>query len=419
MAEFAGGLGAADVPTAYVSGRSIALVRRDGLLLVHPSLPYETAVRVWSELDSAEHLSEVLSILGGDARASDTGFAYLAVSATQLRSISFGGYVVTVFHDVGEEVLPSGQWSVTERVPGRRWGLIERDVAAVAAKGVHLPIAEGAVLASRVVWDPVVAAATAHLDSGPGLPEAAVAEPFSEVSGADSLSVNRSDAQLFAAPVLAGPVLAEPEPTDEDWADAPTLLSSELVELRKQLPTWPSDQVPGPFAVPQPAQRSAGTARDDAESGGASSSQRRSAPSAIPGADRAGSDRPKPAGRPRSAKTERIPPPLTLRLSNGRLVPVVRPVLLGRAPKASRSGGDQVPVLVSVPSPNKDISRTHAKVELIGGTLHITDLNSTNGVDLVRPDGETVHLAPGKPTRFEHGDVVDLGDGFSFELADS
>ena len=102
-----------------------------------------------------------------------------------------------------------------------------------------------------------------------------------------------------------------------------------------------------------------------------------------------------------------------LRASDGSTAEVDRPVLIGRAPSADRSSS-RSPRLMTVASPNFDISRTHLEVAPQGWQVVVTDLNSTNGTVLVRPGAvDRQQLAPGEPVTAQLGSVVELGDGVS------
>jgi hypothetical protein len=102
-----------------------------------------------------------------------------------------------------------------------------------------------------------------------------------------------------------------------------------------------------------------------------------------------------------------------LRASDGSSAELDRPVLIGRAPSTDRSD-NRAPRLMTVPSPNHDISRTHLEVAPDGWQIVATDLNSTNGTILVRPGGVDRHqLAAGEAVTVQVGSVVELGDGVS------
>ena len=102
-----------------------------------------------------------------------------------------------------------------------------------------------------------------------------------------------------------------------------------------------------------------------------------------------------------------------LRASDGTSAELDRPVLIGRAPSADRSNS-RGPRLMTVPSANHDISRTHLEVAPDDWQIVVTDLNSTNGTILVRPGGgDPQQLAPGEPVPVPVGSVMELGDGVS------
>jgi hypothetical protein len=102
-----------------------------------------------------------------------------------------------------------------------------------------------------------------------------------------------------------------------------------------------------------------------------------------------------------------------LRASDGSTAEVDRPVLIGRAPSADRSSS-RPPRLMTVPSPNHDISRTHLEVAPDGWQIVVTDLNSTNGTVLVRRGAvDRQQLAAGEPVPVQLGSVIELGDGVS------
>ena len=140
------------------------------------------------------------------------------------------------------------------------------------------------------------------------------------------------------------------------------MLSPDVVALRNQLPDWAGHALPAPVAVLAP------------------------------------------------------PAPARLVLSTGDAVALDRPVLLGRAPQVSRVASAQVPRLVTVPSPQQDISRTHAEVRMDGDDVVLTDLRSTNGVLVVRPHTAPQRLQPGEATVLQTGVLVDLGEGVTFTV---
>ncbi len=113
---------------------------------------------------------------------------------------------------------------------------------------------------------------------------------------------------------------------------------------------------------------------------------------------------------------ERPAPVLELVLSTGPRIEMDRPVLLGRAPEAARFAGTEVPRLVSVSNPERDISSTHAEIRPAGGHVVVTDLNSTNGTVVHRPDQPSVRLQPGTGVPVGAGAVIELGTGVTVSV---
>jgi hypothetical protein len=103
-----------------------------------------------------------------------------------------------------------------------------------------------------------------------------------------------------------------------------------------------------------------------------------------------------------------------IRLTTGEVVDVDRPVVIGRAPYASRVAASDLPRLVTVPSPNQDISRAHAQIRATDWQLVVSDLHSTNGTTVRPPGRAPQRLHPGQEMVVEPGWAVDLGDGVSF-----
>ncbi len=109
-----------------------------------------------------------------------------------------------------------------------------------------------------------------------------------------------------------------------------------------------------------------------------------------------------------------------LLLPSGETVEVDRSVLLGRAPEARRFTSTEQPRLVTVPSPNQEISSTHLEIRPGAGADHgsavVTDLGSTNGTVLVQPGLPPEDLQPGIAVQLIPGAVVDLGDGVTVQI---
>lgn len=105
----------------------------------------------------------------------------------------------------------------------------------------------------------------------------------------------------------------------------------------------------------------------------------------------------------------------TARVSTGEAVTLDRSVIIGRKPKSTRPTGD-VPHLVTVPSPDQDISRSHLELRVEGSAVLAVDLNTTNGTVLKRQGKDPVRLHPMEAAILLDGDVLDLGEGVSVTL---
>ena len=110
-----------------------------------------------------------------------------------------------------------------------------------------------------------------------------------------------------------------------------------------------------------------------------------------------------------------------LRFSSGEDVEVDRTVLVGRAPEARGFTSAELPRLVTVPSPNQEISSTHIEIRPGSGADHgsavVTDLGSTNGTVVVQPGLPPEELQPGTAVQLVPGAVIDLGDGVTIQVS--
>lgn len=212
-------------------------------------------------------------------------------------------------------------------------------------------------------------------DAGPVARRASTAHALGSPhggAGAGAAGLPSSDMSLTEMTVVPA---AEPEPLPielsgpdaeallgDDDRFGSTVLSTSLVEIRRQMSGREAGALPGPFPVP-----------------------------AVPRVHK-------------------------IRMSTGLLVPLDRAVLIGRAPVVSRVAARDLPRLVTVVSPNQDISRTHAQVHTVGEDVLVTDLNSTNGMLLTEEGQPPRRLRSGEPTPITPGALVDLGDGVTFTL---
>ena len=113
-------------------------------------------------------------------------------------------------------------------------------------------------------------------------------------------------------------------------------------------------------------------------------------------------------GTPRTVSR---PPLGVIELSTGEQVVLDRSAILGRRPRASRVSARDVPQLITVPSPQQDISRSHLELRLEGWHVVAFDLGTTNGTTLYRANTEPVRLRSREGVMLRDGDTIDLGDG--------
>ncbi|MEG0161242.1 MAG: FHA domain-containing protein [Aurantimicrobium sp.] len=104
-----------------------------------------------------------------------------------------------------------------------------------------------------------------------------------------------------------------------------------------------------------------------------------------------------------------------LRHINGTKYELTKPLIMGRLPAAPLRS-DRGVTLVVLASPDGVVSSTHARVEVLGDVVVVTDLRSTNGTRVINPGQPTVLLAPGDSMALGVGAIIDLGDGNRLEV---
>ena len=117
--------------------------------------------------------------------------------------------------------------------------------------------------------------------------------------------------------------------------------------------------------------------------------------------------------RAERGRTPAVPPAprFAIELPSGERELLDQSIIFGRAPSASRVSGSAVPRLVTLTTPNQDISRSHVQVSVEGDTVVVTDLHSMNGTLVTVPGRNPQRLREGEPTTVITGTVLDLGDG--------
>jgi hypothetical protein len=110
------------------------------------------------------------------------------------------------------------------------------------------------------------------------------------------------------------------------------------------------------------------------------------------------------------------PRPFRLLLADGTLVPLDQPVFLGRKPSVPRIHPGGTPLLVTLDSPQREVSSTQLELTTVGGAIVATDTRSTNGSVLRVPGAQPRILIGGESAVVTPGTLIELGDGNLIEL---
>lgn len=117
---------------------------------------------------------------------------------------------------------------------------------------------------------------------------------------------------------------------------------------------------------------------------------------------------------PPNAPREEIERPVLGRLvlPTGGTVELGGPLILGRDPKLPTEASHPAPELVILNDPRREVSSQHAAITLNYWDVTLTDLGSTNGTELVTPDGRRQRLVAHTPIVIVPGTRVILAEVF-------
>jgi hypothetical protein len=104
----------------------------------------------------------------------------------------------------------------------------------------------------------------------------------------------------------------------------------------------------------------------------------------------------------------------SLEFSDGQSVELARSLLIGRSPRIEGAVGADLPALVTVESPGKEVSGLHLEIRLDDWQVLVVDRNSTNGTTVRFPEREPVRLRAGEAMPIVPGTVVSLADEVEF-----
>jgi len=349
----------------------------DQATVVLPPSEKARVPRLWALVDAGAGFDEVLDALIADGLRDLPGFVLVSEADGETKVV-LRGAATAVFTTAEETVTVEGS-SVTT------WA--ERSLTDVQT--MRIEVADGPDSPDLVIRDGLVRISRtdrpAYLDVGEVSDDGEVTDEGFEVVGGDDVA---PDVNVMDATALhPGPApLPEPEPEPEPEVGAETPLTDDPLTT----PQEPADG--GHDGLTQ-----AGNWRPDELA--------RSQPG-IPGQPPAPHVLAQPVAR--------------LMFSSGEVVDVDRAVIVGRAPEARRFTSTEQPRLITVPSPNQEISSTHLEIRPGAGADHgsavATDLGSTNGTVLQQPGLPSEDLKPGIAVQLIPGAIIDLGDGVTIQV---
>jgi len=415
--------------TPATTGGWIAFASESRVLAVAPTA-HAGVAELWDAIGASDGLQRTLDLLTSKGLSATPSFALLDFTAG-LRVIVRGDVTVEVTHPGGaESIAGAGVSTWVERGIDGATAASIAVVGAVAANVPALPLVAGA------AW--VAALSVAGISGAAPTPvPVAVPEPVPVPEPAVAELVEAPPAVTPVASTGSAPVAPPaPEPVEIDIeatvTEAPTAAAEEDAPTVAidNLETSPEgyDYLFGDTmyrSVADAAVRDDEPEADDAAGAEATGSEGEGSDES--GGDHDGhtvltSDIAKLRGR-RKPKTAADAPPaapvaptVSLVMADGTREPLSQPILVGRSPSVSQVSGGKMPKLITVGGADQDISRTHVRFVLEGGTVVVTDLHSRNGTTIAMPGKDPQKLRAGEPTSVIVGTVVDLGGGVTFTV---
>ncbi len=343
-----------------------------------PGSQRDRVAHLWDLTDSGADADAVLDALLAGGLSSLDHFALVAHGDDATRLIVRGAPTATVSSSAGEDLVSA--------TPGTTWA--ERLVTGVTSLRVTLT---GDGEADRVLT--------------PGLARVSVVEfgaPAPSGTSAPAAAPAAVEPEPIAPEPEPEPDVVEPEPVPEPVAEPDSVVEPAAAPLHFGEP----DDDPTPTGE-TPVVRDEWYDRDGQTQVGGP----------VPDFDRP------PIPGQEIAPEVVSQPVASLIFSTGDVVAVDRTVLVGRAPEARRFASHDQPHVVTVASPQQEISSTHLEIRPGAGADHgsaiATDLGSTNGTVLAQPGLEPEELTPGIAVSLIPGAVLDLGDGVTIQVTNA
>ena len=411
------------MPTFYTpaaSGGWLALVRGPRVLAVSGEPDAATVSELWDAV-AASGFQAALDVLARGGLATMPAFALVDQGEHQIRAFVRGGVTVEVDGralagagvSTWSEQLFAGGSRVSVRVTdavGSPHAMLPLDAGAVVIASIEL----GAESSPAVAAGPVAEAVAPEPEPEPAPVPEQEPEPEQET---EPMQEPDADADVTVAEIDRGATVAEIDP-GATVSEAPTAREPEPAAV--EAPSVEGyDYLFGETVFRDVADAAVHDEPEEEPAEGAPELEGDHDGQTVLTADIAKLR----AGRARRGRDEQPPPPpapkFALALANGTSEPLDGPVLVGRSPSVSQVSGGQMPRLLTIGTADQDISRTHARFALEGGTVVVTDLHSRNGTIVLLPGKEPQKLRAGEPTALLVGTVVDFGGGVTLTIGEA
>ncbi|MDO8337381.1 MAG: FHA domain-containing protein [Microcella sp.] len=352
----------------YAPGDGALLAVRDGVsvLVLDASAPSAlTPASLWDALALDEPVTHVLEVLSSAGLAAMPAFAIVDARGGAARAFVRGALTIAVESSGAQDALDGADVSTWRESVIPSFDVIRISPSGGDSAGESLPLEAGVVRAAAVE----LRAAAVELRSG--------AAPH---------------ARTTPTAVTPLPPPPAPSPAPSPVESAP-VAEQTLTEPFDADPPAPDEGLFEETLVRTPAEAALIGDHD--------------------GLTVVGRDIPGFAERERVIPPSAAPPPApapgyVIEVDSGLIEPLAGPVIVGRAPTASKVSSGAVPRLVVI-SDNPDISRTHVRIALEGDTVVVTDLHSRNGTTVRMPGKPPQLLRAGEATPVLDGTVIDLG----------